>query len=118
MKRPGILIVTIDQQRWDELGANGNAEIRTPVLDRLAAESVNLDHHVVQCPVCMPSRVSWLTGLYPSTLGILGNGVPVPPDAPTLPRLLKPYGYVCGNLGKLHFLPHANRDHREPHPDG
>ena len=44
-------------------------------------------------------------------------GVPVPEDAPTLPRLLRNYGYCSGQIGKLHFLPHANRDHRQPHPD-
>jgi arylsulfatase A-like enzyme len=44
-------------------------------------------------------------------------GVPVPEETRTLPRLLKPYGYRCANFGKLHFLPHANRDHRDPHPD-
>jgi arylsulfatase A-like enzyme len=44
-------------------------------------------------------------------------GVPVPEETLTLPRLLKPYGYRSANIGKLHFLPHANRDHRLPHPD-
>jgi arylsulfatase A-like enzyme len=44
-------------------------------------------------------------------------GVPVPPETITLPRLLRNYGYRSANLGKLHFLPHANRDHREVHPD-
>ena len=38
-------------------------------------------------------------------------GVPVPEDLMTLPRLLKQYGYRTANIGKLHFLPHANRDH-------
>ena len=41
----------------------------------------------------------------------------MPEDAPTLPRLLRNYGYCSGQIGKLHFLPHANRDHRQPHPD-
>ena len=41
----------------------------------------------------------------------------MPPETVTLPRMLKPYGYATANIGKLHFLPHANRDHREPHPD-
>lgn len=117
MKRPNILILYTDQQRWDALGANGNPDIKTPSLDRLVAQGVNFDHHFVQNPVCMPSRASFLTGQYPSTLGITSMGVPVPPDAVTLPRLLKQYGYRSGNVGKLHFLPHANRDHREPHPD-
>ena len=100
MRRPNILIIYTDQQRGDTLGANGNSEIRTPALDRLAAEGINFDRHFVQNPVCAPSRVSFLTGQYPSTLRILDNGVPVPPDTVTLARMLKPYGYACGNLGK------------------
>jgi len=117
MRRPNILVLYTDQQRWDALGVNGNREIQTPNLDRLAATGVNFDHFFVQNPVCMPSRVSFLTGQYPSTLGITHMGVPVPAETITLPRILKPYGYLSANIGKLHFLPHANRDHREMHPD-
>ncbi|MBC2602930.1 sulfatase family protein [Puniceicoccus vermicola] len=117
MSAPNILILTTDQQRWDALGANGNSSIRTPNLDRLSASGTNFDHCFVQNPVCMPSRVSFLTGCYPSTLGITHMGVPVPPEAVTLPRLLRSSGYYSGCFGKLHFLPHANRDHREVHPD-
>ena len=117
MKRPNILIIHTDQQRWDALGANGNREIQTPNLDRLASQGLCFNHHFVQNPVCMPSRVSFLTGLYPSDIGSLRNGAPVPQDIVTLPRILRNYGYVSGNVGKLHFLPHAGRDHREIHPD-
>ena len=117
MKRPNILIITTDQQRFDALGCNGNPDIQTPNLDKLAAQGVNFERYYVQNPVCMPSRVSFLTGQYPGTLGITHMGVPVPPDTITLPRLLRNYGYRSANLGKLHFLPHANRDHRERHPD-
>ena len=116
MRRPNILILYTDQQRWSALGANGNREIQTPNLDRLAAEGVNFDRCFVQNPVCMPSRVSFLTGQYPSTLGITQMGIPVPTDTATLPALLHSYGYHSANIGKLHFLPHANRDHRIPHP--
>ena len=117
MRRPNVLILYTDQQRWNALGANGNRDIKTPHLDRLAAEGVNFDRYFVQNPVCMPSRVSFLTGQYPSTLGITRMGVPVPTDTITLPRLLKTYGYRTANVGKLHFQPHANRDHRALHPD-
>ena len=116
MRRPNILILYTDQQRWDALGANGNAEIITPHLDQLAARSLNFARHFVQSPVCMPSRISMLSGRYPSSLGITHMGVPVPEDLITLPHLLKHYGYRTANIGKLHFLPHANRDHRLPHP--
>jgi arylsulfatase A-like enzyme len=117
MERPNILLLYTDQQRWDALGANGNPDIQTPQLDRLAREGVNLDHFFVQNAVCMPSRVSMLTGQYPATLGILRNGIPVPRDTVALPGLLRNYGYTSANIGKLHFLPHANRDHRDVHPD-
>ena len=62
MRRPNILILYTDQQRWDALGANGNGDIRTPHLDRLACDGVNFDRYFVQNPVCMPSRLSFLTG--------------------------------------------------------
>lgn len=116
MPRPNILFIYTDQQRWDALGANGNPHIRTPNLDRLAARSLNFRTCVVQHPLCMPSRASLLTGRYPSRLGITEMGVPVPEDAITLPRMLGQYGYHSANIGKLHFLPHANRDHRKAHP--
>ena len=116
MKRPNILILYTDQQRWDALGASGNEEIITPNLDRLAASGVNFTRHFVQSPVCMPSRISLLSGRYPSSLGITRMGVPVPEDIVILPHILKQYGYRTVNIGKLHFLPHANRDHRLPHP--
>ena len=116
MDRPNILLLYTDQQRWDALGVNGNDQIHTPNLDRLAAGGLNADHFFVQNPVCMPSRVSMLSGLYPATLGIARNGVPVPPGTVVLPHLLRNYGYHSANIGKLHFLPHANRDHRDPHP--
>lgn len=116
MRRPNILLITTDQQRWDALGANGNEAIHTPNLDQLTASGTTFDHCFVQHPLCMPSRVSMLSGQYPSTLAITHMGVPVPEDLLTLPHMLKPYGYVTANIGKLHFLPHANRDHRVPHP--
>ncbi|MFD2670900.1 sulfatase family protein [Marinicrinis sediminis] len=116
MKRPNILIVYTDQQRWDALGANGNKEIQTPHLDKLAEQGVNFQHHYVQNPICMPSRASFLTGLYPSALGITHMAVPLPEESVTLPKMLKNAGYVSGNIGKLHALPHSNRDHRDIHP--
>ncbi len=116
MKRPNILILYTDQQRWDALGVNANPEIKTPRLDRLAAEGINYDRFFVQNPVCMPSRVSFLSGQYPSQLRITHMAVPVPEDLVTLPHLVRNYGYTTANIGKLHFLPHANRDHRDVHP--
>lgn len=116
MKRPNILILYVDQQRYDALRANGNTAIITPHLDALARGGTNFDHCFVQHPLCMPSRASFLSGQYPGTLGITHMGVPFPTDVPTLPQMLGAHGYVSANIGKLHFLPHANRNHRQLHP--
>ena len=110
------LLIHTDQQRWDALGANGNPLIHTPNLDRLAAQGVCFDHCFSQSPVCMPSRISLLTGQYPSTLGMQHMAVPVPEDTTMVQHILGGYGYVTACIGKVHFLPHSNRDHRTPHP--
>ena len=59
---PNILLIMTDQQRYDSLGVNGNPLVRTPCLDRLAAESANFSHCFVQSPVCVPSRACFFTG--------------------------------------------------------
>ncbi len=64
----------------------------------------------------MPSRVSFLSGRYPSELGITHMGVDVQEDLAIWPHYLRPYGYRSANFGKLHFRTHANRDHRTRHP--
>ncbi len=116
MDRPNILIIYTDQQRWDTIAAGGHPYMHTPNLDRLAENGALFDHCFCNSPACMPSRQSMLSGQYSSTIGSYCNGIEMNPAVPTLPELLKPYGYVTGNLGKLHFKNHSNRDHREPHP--
>lgn len=116
MSRPNILILYVDQHRWDALGANGNPHIKTPNLDALAQEGVSFTQCFSQNPLCMPSRVSFLTGRYPSDLGITYMGVDVPPDTATIADVLGQYGYYSANIGKLHFQTHADRNHAEMRP--
>ncbi|GAA3640993.1 sulfatase-like hydrolase/transferase [Microbacterium awajiense] len=110
-----VLVIYTDQWRWDALGSMGSPA-QTPHLDALAARGTLFDHAFVQSPVCMPSRVSMLTGRYPSNLGITHMGVPVPESIETVASTLSRRGWHTANVGKLHFLPHANRDHSLPHP--
>ena len=63
--QPNILFIMADQLRYDCLGSSGNRLIRTPNLDRLAAQSANFSNAFVQAPVCVPSRISFFTGRYP-----------------------------------------------------
>ncbi len=101
-----ILLVTTDQQRFDTLACNGGTLSRTPVVDGLAAEGVRFDRAHPQSVVCMPSRSTILTGQHPSTHGVFMNGVPLPPDAPSVAEVLRASGYRTALVGKSHFEPY------------
>ncbi len=116
MKRPNVLLLYTDQQRWDTIGCAGYPHMHTPNLDALAARGVLFENAFCNNPVCMPSRQSMLSGRYPSVVGCTCNGIEMPTDMPTLWTVLQPYGYHAASIGKLHFRNHSNRDHREPHP--
>ena len=111
-------MIWTDQQRWDTIGAGGFPLVRTPNLDRLAAHGTLFTRAFANCPVCMPSRQSALSGRYPGTLGVRCNGIEMPTDIACFHSVLATHGYHTAQLGKLHFLNHASpyRDHREPHP--
>ncbi len=109
-----ILFVTTDQQRYDTLGCNGGALARTPVADALAAAGVRYERALPQSVVCMPSRSTMLTGQYPSTHGVWMNGVPLPPDAPSVADELQRVGYRTALFGKAHFEPYLDPFGRFP----
>jgi arylsulfatase A-like enzyme len=100
-----ILWICTDQQRWDSLGVTGNRFVHTPNLDRLANEGVLFERAYCNNPVCMPSRSSFLSGLYPTTCEVTRNGHHYPDKL--LPRLmthrLNRLGYNQGLAGKLHI---------------
>ena len=61
-RRPNILFILTDQQRWDTIGANGNRQIFTPHLDRLSAEGVVFDRAYCSSPECVPARAVIMIG--------------------------------------------------------
>lgn len=105
MKRPNILFITTDQQRYDHLGLAGLRAVATPNLDRLGTEGMHCMRAYCTSPTCTPSRVSMLVGQYPSRHGGWSLGVSADPfPAPTLPELLAESGYATALLGKAHFV--------------
>ncbi|MBM4081539.1 MAG: sulfatase, partial [Planctomycetes bacterium] len=95
-----VLLITSDQQRPDTIG-RVNPAIRTPNLDRLATEGILFDRAYTVNPVCTPSRVTMLTGHYPSRHGCFHVGTSLPENyAPTLPGQLREAGYFTALLGK------------------
>ncbi len=121
--RPSFLVIFADQMRWDALGIHQDW-LRTPHLDRLAAEGVLVERTYAPTPVCLPSRASTLTGAYPSTHGATNNYCYLPQDwDPLLSSVLAAAGYATQIVGKSHLnamfdvaspesFPHiADRDH-------
>lgn len=102
--RPNILWYCADQQRYDTIAALGFPAADTPTLDRLVEGGVTFTRTYTQSPICTPSRASFLTGYYPSSVHVNRNGNSVFPDRPALvPKLLADAGYDCGLVGKLHL---------------
>ena len=69
IKPPNIVILLADDLGMGDVGCFGNDTIRTPNIDRLAAEGVKLTHHLAAASVCTPSRAAFLTGRYPIRFG-------------------------------------------------
>lgn len=104
-----IVIVTDDQSRWS-VGAYGNREAITPNMDRLAREGALFTNAFVATPVCSPSRATFLTGLYPTRMGITDYiglearaRLGLPPERTTWPEVLQQNGYVTALEGKWHL---------------
>jgi arylsulfatase A-like enzyme len=105
MMRPNVICFVTDQHRADHLGCTGNVDVKTPNLDKLAAEGLIFNKSFVANPVCSPNRACMFTGQYPKAHGLRENGQALSPDAVTLPKVLKENGYQTFSSGKLHLAP-------------
>jgi len=105
-RTPNILLLMVDQMRYDAMGCAGNPHIRTPALDRLARTGVRFSRCYSPIPVCIPARHGLLTGRFAAAHGRYSLNVPIPePNLPTLPQLLGLAGYTTRAIGKMHFRP-------------
>src|SRR6266566_5074488 len=102
---PDVLLVMPDQMRGDCLSVRGHPVVRTPQLDKLAAEGALFRRAYSTCPSCIPARHSLLTGVFPATSGVVGYaGRPI--SVATLPRLLVYAGYSAVIVGRdMHQAP-------------
>ncbi len=105
MNQPNILFVLADDLGWADLSLHGSP-IRTPNIDRLAADGIELEQHYV-CPMCTPTRIAFLTGRHPGRFGAhatVPSNAPVLPDGyATLATVLQGRGYDTGLFGKWHL---------------
>ncbi|MBN1674160.1 MAG: sulfatase-like hydrolase/transferase [Kiritimatiellae bacterium] len=102
-ERPNVLFVLSDQHNAKVLGHKGHPDVKTPALDRLAAEGVRFDNAICQNPICTPSRVSFWSGQYCHNHGYYGLDGPNPGGLPSMLGHFRRAGYVTGAAGKLHL---------------
>jgi arylsulfatase A-like enzyme len=108
--RPNIVFVMPDQLRADFLSCYGAEFIHTPNIDSLAESGVTYDRAYSPHPVCVPARISLMTGMDAIKNGVLDNGQTLRPDhqacgIDTWPELLSEAGYETIAVGKMHFYP-------------
>ncbi len=110
--KPNILLLMTDQQRWDAMGCSGGW-VQTPNLDKIASEGVRFTNCVTTSPVCIPTRLSLATGLYPHNTGVWNNmRHTMSAETPTWMQAVRNAGYRTSLFGKTHLHPH-NGDLRE-----
>ncbi len=104
MSRPNFLLISADQQRADCFGFAGRG-VKTPHLDRLAADGTRFDACITPCVVCQPARASILTGQLPRTHGVHDNGIDLDPAIGErgFAGALAASGYETAFFGKAHF---------------
>lgn len=111
MSRPNILLITTDQQRYDTVGRHAPEVLRTPHLDLLGREGATFDRAYAESPMCVPSRISIMTGRSAISHGVVTNDSTssVMNRSGTLPTVLHDAGYQTAGIGKMHFTPERAR---------
>lgn len=106
-RQPNIVFIIADDLGWGDLGCYGQTKIKTPNLDRMAAEGMRLTRHYSGNAVCAPSRCVLMSGLHPGHAFIRDNRSiqpegqwPIPDETVLIPELLKTLGYTTGGFGK------------------
>ena len=112
-ERPPILIIMADQMRADCMSAAGHPMVRTPYMDRIAAEGTRFTRGCTNSPLCMPARASFVSGLYPHNHGMWNNQGELPADDETVFQHLQSAGYQTSYVGKSHFYPHGGLHMRD-----
>jgi arylsulfatase A-like enzyme len=103
-RQPNVVVFLADDAGWGDYGINGNRQLSTPNIDRIAREGATLDRFFV-CPVCSPTRAEWLTGRYHLRGGVVGVSTGqerLDLDEKTVADSFKAAGYATGAFGKWH----------------
>ncbi|HBE02756.1 MAG: hypothetical protein A2096_01820 [Spirochaetes bacterium GWF1_41_5] len=101
--RPNILVIMSDQHACRRIGCYGDPTARTPNIDRLAAKGMRFDSAYCPAPVCVPSRMSFMTGRKPSDINVIENFDILSSITPTWAAHAGRAGYETALIGRMHF---------------
>jgi arylsulfatase A-like enzyme len=99
-RRPNIVFILADDLGYGDLGCYGQQRIKTPTIDRLAADGMRFTQAYAGCTVCAPSRCALLTGKHMGHAAVRGNQYTVLDNEPTIASVLKQAGYTTAVVGK------------------
>ncbi len=102
-KKPNILVILVDDLRWDALGISSHPFFKSPNIDRIGNEGAIFRNAFVVHSLCSPSRATLLTGLYTHQHGVVNNDIQLKPHLPTVPKILQAAGYETALIGKWHM---------------
>jgi arylsulfatase A-like enzyme len=112
--KPNIVFLLADQWRAKATGYAGDPNVKTPQLDRLAAESLCFRNAVSVCPVCTPYRAALMTGRYPTSTGMFLNDAYLPAGERCIAEVLRAAGYDTAYIGKWHLDGHGRSSYIPP----
>lgn len=106
--KPNLLILFTDDMGYSDIGCYGGKDIPTPHLDRLAAEGTRFTNAYTVAPICVPSRMGLMSGIFPARFGVFNNVYELNQNQIwmqqiTLADVLKTHGYRTANIGKWHL---------------
>lgn len=116
-RKPNIIFIFSDQQRWDTLGCYGQKLPVSPNLDKMAREGIKFELAFTCQPVCGPARACLQTGKYATEVGCFRNHRHLPLNADTLANRMQAAGYKTGYIGKWHLASGPNKFDGDYYPE-
>ena len=103
-KKPNVLLILSDDHSYPHVGCYGNSDIKTPNLDRFAAQGMRFERMYVTAPQCVPSRATIFTGRSPVGIAMSRFSAPLPRDVKTYPEVLRASGWYTGVAGRTYHM--------------
>ena len=113
-KKPNVLYIFADEWRGNATGYAGDPNVKTPNLDKLAAQGSNFKNAMSVCPVCTPYRAALMTGRFPTSTGMFRNDLYLPSEELCMAEIFKGAGYATGYIGKWHLDGHGRSTYIPP----